>query len=98
MAWQCLTEEYHLDESRLYATYFGGSEDTPMDTEARDLWLQYLPIERVLPFGAKDNFWEMGATGPCGPCTVCENVESMTTLLHIVGDWVDSGLNLTLLL
>ncbi|KAK1366227.1 Alanine--tRNA ligase [Heracleum sosnowskyi] len=37
--------------------------------EAKDLWLKFLPSERVLPFGCKDNFWEMGDTGPCGPCT-----------------------------
>ncbi len=69
MAWKCLTEEYKLDTTRLYATYFGGDESTPADLEARDIWLKYLPAERVLPFDAKDNFWEMGATGPCGPCT-----------------------------
>ena len=69
MAWQCLTEEFKLDTSRLYATYFGGDESTPPDLEARDIWLKYLPANRVLPFDAKDNFWEMGATGPCGPCT-----------------------------
>lgn len=72
MAWQCLTEEFQLNPDRLYATYFGGDESTPCDDEARDIWLQYLPAERVLPFDAKDNFWEMGATGPCGPCTVRE--------------------------
>jgi len=70
MAWECLTQEFGLDPSRLYATYFGGSEMTPCDEEAKDLWLRYLPPDRVLPFDAKDNFWEMGATGPCGPCTV----------------------------
>jgi len=70
LAWKCLTEEFKLDESRLYASYFSGDENTPMDTEARDIWLQYLPADRVLPFDAKDNFWEMGATGPCGPCVV----------------------------
>jgi len=69
MAWKCLTEEFKLDESRLYATYFGGDENTPCDDEAREIWLKFLPAERVLPFDAKDNFWEMGATGPCGPCT-----------------------------
>eukprot|EP00980_Cylindrotheca_fusiformis_P028004 scaffold22575_cov141-Cylindrotheca_fusiformis.AAC.35 len=69
MAWECLTEEYKMDKSRLYATYFGGDEQSPPDEEARQIWLQYLPPERVLPFDAKDNFWEMGATGPCGPCT-----------------------------
>lgn len=69
LAWRCLTEEYNLDTSRLYATYFGGDDNTPADLEARDIWLKYLPAERVLPFDAKDNFWEMGATGPCGPCT-----------------------------
>lgn len=70
LAWKCLTEVYQLDPNRLYATYFGGDEQTPCDTEARDIWLKYLPEDRVLPFDAKDNFWEMGATGPCGPCTV----------------------------
>jgi alanyl-tRNA synthetase len=69
MAWKCLTEEFKLDPNRLYATYFCGNEQTPCDDEARELWLKYLPTERVLPFDAKDNFWEMGATGPCGPCT-----------------------------
>jgi alanyl-tRNA synthetase len=69
MAWECLTVEYKLDKTRLYASYFSGDEKTPPDHEARDIWLKYLPAERVLPFDAHDNFWEMGATGPCGPCT-----------------------------
>mmetsp|Transcript_10400 Transcript_10400/g.15667 ORF Transcript_10400/g.15667 Transcript_10400/m.15667 type:complete len:988 (-) Transcript_10400:119-3082(-) len=69
MAWKCLTEEYKLDTSRLYATYFGGDDSSPADLEARDIWLKSPPADRVLPFDAKDNFWEMGATGPCGPCT-----------------------------
>eukprot|EP00548_Thalassiothrix_antarctica_P014827 CAMPEP_0194176614 /NCGR_PEP_ID=MMETSP0154-20130528/10508_1 /TAXON_ID=1049557 /ORGANISM="Thalassiothrix antarctica, Strain L6-D1" /LENGTH=965 /DNA_ID=CAMNT_0038890877 /DNA_START=150 /DNA_END=3044 /DNA_ORIENTATION=- len=69
MAWRCLTEEFKLNPERLYATYFGGDESSPCDDEARVLWLKYLPAERVLPFDASDNFWEMGATGPCGPCT-----------------------------
>jgi len=68
MAWRCLTEEFKLDPSRLYASYFSGDKDSPCDDEARNLWLKYLPAEHVLPFDAKDNFWEMGATGPCGPC------------------------------
>ncbi len=69
MAYNCLVQQFGLDPNRLYATYFGGDESTPADDEARELWLKYLPTERVLPFDAKDNFWEMGATGPCGPCT-----------------------------
>ena len=70
-AWECLTKVYGLDEDRLYATYFGGdaSQGLPPDLEARDIWLKFLPPARVLPFGCEDNFWEMGATGPCGPCT-----------------------------
>lgn len=60
-AWEMLTGVYGLDGSRLYASYFGGDArlGLPADTEARDLWLRHLPAERVLPFGAKDNFWEM---------------------------------------
>ncbi|XP_074279845.1 alanine--tRNA ligase-like isoform X1 [Silene latifolia] len=70
-AWELLTVVYKLPSSRIYATYFGGDEKAGLapDTEARDIWLNFLPSERVLPFGCKDNFWEMGDTGPCGPCT-----------------------------
>ncbi|GMH57701.1 hypothetical protein TrLO_g2576 [Triparma laevis f. longispina] len=68
MSWQCLTEVYSLDTDRLYATYFGGDEKTPADEEAKKYLLKHLPASRVLPFDAHDNFWEMGATGPCGPC------------------------------
>ncbi|XP_076954620.1 alanine--tRNA ligase-like [Bidens hawaiensis] len=70
-AWELLTVVYKLPTDRIYATYFGGDEKLglPADTEARDIWLKYLPSARVLPFGCKDNFWEMGDTGPCGPCT-----------------------------
>ncbi|MFI4898079.1 MAG: alanine--tRNA ligase [Phycisphaerales bacterium JB059] len=70
-AWELITGVYALDPARLYATYFGGDEEKGLepDLEARDLWLRFLPPERVLPFGMKDNFWEMGDTGPCGPCS-----------------------------
>ncbi|KAL1813606.1 alanine--tRNA ligase isoform X2 [Daucus carota subsp. sativus] len=70
-AWELLTKVYKLPEDRIYATYFGGDEKSGLDpdTEAKALWLKYLPEKRVLPFGCKDNFWEMGDTGPCGPCT-----------------------------
>ncbi|KAL2545633.1 Alanine--tRNA ligase [Forsythia ovata] len=70
-AWELLTKVYKLPHDRIYATYFGGDEKLglPADTEARDKWLKFLPPARVLPFGCKDNFWEMGDTGPCGPCT-----------------------------
>jgi alanyl-tRNA synthetase len=70
-AWELLTEVYRLPTDRIYATYFGGDVKSglPADEEARDLWLKFLPPNRVLPFDTKDNFWEMGDTGPCGPCT-----------------------------
>ena len=68
-AWELLTAVYKLDPDRLYATYFGGDDTLPADTEARDYWLQYLPPQRVLACDAKDNFWEMGEVGPCGPCS-----------------------------
>ena len=70
-AYDILVNTYKLPIERLYASYFGGDESLglPCDTEARDYWLQYLPIERVLPFDKKANFWEMGESGPCGPCS-----------------------------
>ena len=70
-AWELLTGVFGLDPARLYATYFGGddAQGLPPDDEARDLWLRVLPPSRVLPYGCKDNFWEMGEVGPCGPCT-----------------------------
>ena len=70
-AWELLTEVWHLPAERLYATYFEGDEKDGLapDDEARELWLKYLPPEQVLPGNKKDNFWEMGETGPCGPCS-----------------------------
>ncbi|KAG8475364.1 hypothetical protein CXB51_032173 [Gossypium anomalum] len=70
-AWELLTKVYSLPTDRIYATYFGGDDEAglPPDNEAKDIWLKFLPPECVLPFGCKDNFWEMGDTGPCGPCT-----------------------------
>ena len=70
-AWELLTVVYKLPADRLYATYFGGDakQGLPADEEARAFWLKHLPANRVLPFGTKDNFWEMGDQGPCGPCT-----------------------------
>lgn len=71
-AWKLLTEVYHLDPTRLYATYYGGDKKqptVPIDEDAKRIWQKYLPDKRILPFGMKDNFWEMGDTGPCGPCT-----------------------------
>lgn len=72
MSWELLTKEYGIDKNRLYVTYFGGDEKNGLqaDLEAKQLWIDIgVPAERVLPFGAKENFWEMGDQGPCGPCS-----------------------------
>ncbi|MBL8757785.1 MAG: alanine--tRNA ligase, partial [Phycisphaerae bacterium] len=70
-AWELLTKVYGIPPHALYATYFGGSPAAGLepDHEARELWLKYLPPHRVIPGSMKDNFWEMGDTGPCGPCS-----------------------------
>ncbi|CAN7992215.1 unnamed protein product [Ixodes hexagonus] len=72
MAWELLTEVYRLPKERLYVTYFSGDKEAGLlpDEECRQAWLELgLPPTHVLPFGMKDNFWEMGNVGPCGPCT-----------------------------
>ncbi|GMV25478.1 MAG: alanine--tRNA ligase [Phycisphaerae bacterium] len=70
-SWDLLTRVYGIPKDRLYATYFGGNLDHGLepDEETKQLWLKFLPPGRVLPGNMKDNFWEMGDTGPCGPCT-----------------------------
>jgi len=71
-AWDLLTRVFKLPKDRLYVTYFGGDEQYNLepDTEARDIWIHTgVPAHRVLPFGMRDNFWEMGEYGPCGPCS-----------------------------
>lgn len=70
-AWEYLTEVLKLDENRLYATVFEGSpeEGLERDNEAAGYWAKYLPEERIINGNKKDNFWEMGDTGPCGPCS-----------------------------
>ena len=70
-AWELLTEVYKLPTDRLYVTVFEGSkeENIPFDQEAYNIWSELLPKERILNGNKKDNFWEMGETGPCGPCT-----------------------------
>jgi alanyl-tRNA synthetase len=72
-AWELLTKVYGINAGKLWATVFEGSQDegSAPDHEAAELWVKTTGIakERVRYFGRKDNFWEMGATGPCGPCS-----------------------------
>jgi alanyl-tRNA synthetase len=70
-SWELLTEVYKLDKSRLYVTIFEGdaAEGLPKDEEALEMWSKWIDKNRILEFNKKDNFWEMGDTGPCGPCT-----------------------------
>jgi len=68
-AWELLTEVYGIDKSILYATIFEGSDECPIDNEAKDAWLKHLPEDHIVLGNKHDNFWEMGDTGPCGPCS-----------------------------
>ncbi len=71
LAWKLLTDVYKMDPDRLYVSVFGGDEKENLsaDTEAIEFWKKWLPESRILLFGKKDNFWEMGDSGPCGPCS-----------------------------
>ena len=71
-AWELLTskEWFGIDKSKLYCTVFEGDAKVPRDDEAERLWVETgMPKERIFGMGAKDNFWQMGDTGPCGPCS-----------------------------
>ena len=70
-SWELLTEVYKLDKDRLYVTVFEGDEKEglPRDEEAYQEWKKVIAEDRILLGNKKDNFWEMGDTGPCGPCT-----------------------------
>ena len=70
-AWEFLTQVAKLDPERMYATVFEGSETEGLerDNEAAAIWAKHLPADRIINGNHKDNFWEMGDTGPCGPCS-----------------------------
>ena len=71
-AWELVTSEewFGIPKDKLYVTIFEGSEGVPRDDEAEQFWIETgVPKERIFEFGAKDNFWQMGETGPCGPCS-----------------------------
>jgi alanyl-tRNA synthetase len=70
-SWELLTEVYKIPKDRLYVSVFAGDEKEglPKDQEAYDIWKQYISEDRILLGNKKDNFWEMGETGPCGPCS-----------------------------
>jgi len=70
-AWELLTEVYGIEKDRLYISVFEGDKADGLapDSEAREIWSKHVPKNRILDFDKKDNFWEMGETGPCGPCS-----------------------------
>jgi alanyl-tRNA synthetase len=71
-AWELLTskEWFGIDKSKLYCTVFEGDAKVPRDDEAEQFWIETgVPKERIFGMSAKDNFWQMGDTGPCGPCS-----------------------------
>jgi len=70
-SWELLTSVYGIPKDKLYVTVFQGdaSENLPKDEEAYNFWKQHIAEDRILLGNKKDNFWEMGDTGPCGPCS-----------------------------
>jgi len=71
-AWELVTSEewFGIAKDRLYVTIFEGTTDVPRDDEAEKFWMEVgVPKERIFEYGVKDNFWQVGETGPCGPCS-----------------------------
>ncbi|MGY8822723.1 MAG: alanine--tRNA ligase [Candidatus Latescibacterota bacterium] len=96
--WELITERYGMDKNRLWATVFEGNDSVGADEEAEKLWgtMTDLLPGRVVRLPAKDNFWEMGATGPCGPCSEIHyylgddlNAQSAQMLIDDTDDFVE---------
>ena len=88
-AWELLTEVYKIDKNKLYVTIFGGdaSDNMSEDTEALEIWKKYISEDRILRGSKKDNFWEMGDTGPCGPCSeIHVDIRDEAEKIKISGD------------
>jgi alanyl-tRNA synthetase len=69
-AWELITEGYKIPRDKLYVTVFEGAADIQRDSEAHDCWRAVgVPADRIFEMGMKENFWQMGETGPCGPCS-----------------------------
>ena len=88
-AWELLTEVYKIDKDKLYFTIFGGdaADNMAEDTEALEIWKKYIAEDRILRGSKKDNFWEMGDTGPCGPCSeIHVDIREETEKAKIPGD------------
>jgi alanyl-tRNA synthetase len=87
-AWELLTRIYEIPAERLAVTVFGGEGEFPPDDEAAELWHRVagVPSERIFRFGAKDNFWSMGDTGPCGPCSEIYYYHGDTPELACLGE------------
>jgi alanyl-tRNA synthetase len=70
-AWELLANVFQIDKNRMYVTVFGGDQGDGLeaDSEALEMWKKHVPEDRILFGSKKDNFWEMGDSGPCGPCS-----------------------------
>src|SRR5688572_16350249 len=87
-AWELLTDVYSLPKDRLYVTVFGGDkgDNLPIDTDAYGFWKAFISEDRILYGVKKDNFWEMGETGPCGPCSEIHiDLRSETEVMALPG-------------
>ena len=86
-AWELITTNYELPTDKLFVTYFGGCDELGLgqDLETKETWLELgVSPDRIIPFGAKDNFWQMGVSGPCGPCTEIHYAHSEGAGKHLV--------------
>ena len=70
-SWELLTDVFKIDPNLLYVTVFEGDkkDGTMFDNDSFTMWENHVPKNRIIKFGKKDNFWEMGSQGPCGPCS-----------------------------